>query len=168
MITKNGRHITLKKQGFKDAIFTGISGVHYVISELSRRGLVAMATIRNTAGIDVVVTDGRNFHANIQVKSSSKKATHFALGKKPVPVSGHLYYAFVRWLKNEDRYEVFLETSARVRKVAEEVRAKDIQHHIKIFGDNYFFVIRGEFAKNVSRLKRNWERFGLKNKNQVL
>ena len=29
----------------------GIAGVHYVVSELSRRGLVALPTIRNTAGI---------------------------------------------------------------------------------------------------------------------
>lgn len=34
----------------------GIAGVHYVVSELSRRGLIALPTIRNTAGIDIIVS----------------------------------------------------------------------------------------------------------------
>ena len=33
----------------------GISGVHHVVSELSRRGLVALPTIRNVAAYDVLV-----------------------------------------------------------------------------------------------------------------
>lgn len=32
----------------------GIAGVHFVVSELSLRGLVALPTIRNTAGIDIL------------------------------------------------------------------------------------------------------------------
>jgi hypothetical protein len=31
----------------------GVSGVHFVVGELSRRGWVALPTIRNTKGIDV-------------------------------------------------------------------------------------------------------------------
>ena len=35
----------------------GAAGVHHVVSELSLRGLIALPTIRNTAGVDVIVTN---------------------------------------------------------------------------------------------------------------
>lgn len=39
---------------------TGVAGVHFVVSKLTLRGLIALPTIRNTAGIDILVseTDG--------------------------------------------------------------------------------------------------------------
>lgn len=42
----------------------GIAGVQFVVSELSLTGLGALPTIRNTAGVDVLVatTDG-SWHA---------------------------------------------------------------------------------------------------------
>ena len=56
----------------------GIAGVHYVVAELSRRGMVALPTTRNTAAYDiVVVTPDGDKHANIQVKASSKRVTFF-------------------------------------------------------------------------------------------
>lgn len=43
----------------------GIAGVHYVAAELSRRGMVALPTTRNTAAYDiVVVTQAGDKHAN--------------------------------------------------------------------------------------------------------
>jgi len=46
----------------------GASGVHYVASELSFRGMLALPTIKNTPGYDLIVTsrNGKK-HANIQV-----------------------------------------------------------------------------------------------------
>jgi hypothetical protein len=32
----------------------GIAGVHHVVSELSRRGLIALPTVKNTAAYDIV------------------------------------------------------------------------------------------------------------------
>jgi hypothetical protein len=59
---------------------TGIAGVHYVVSELSRRGMIALPTIRNMGAYDIVVAsaDGRR-HANIQVKTSSKRVTFWLM-----------------------------------------------------------------------------------------
>lgn len=39
----------------------GAAGVHYVASELSFRGMIALPTIRNTAGYDLIVVsaDGK-------------------------------------------------------------------------------------------------------------
>lgn len=51
----------------------GIAGVHHVVSELSRRGLIALPTTRNVAGYDVIVlTPDGTKHANLQVKTSLK------------------------------------------------------------------------------------------------
>ena len=60
-----------KSKQRSDTALIGAAGVHYVVSELSRRGLIALPTIRNTSGIDVIVTgrDGSR-HANLQVKTS--------------------------------------------------------------------------------------------------
>ncbi len=35
----------------------GVAGVHFVVSELTLRGLIALPTIRNTAGIDIHVSE---------------------------------------------------------------------------------------------------------------
>ena len=100
----------------------GIAGVHFVVSELSLRGLIALPTIRNTAGIDVIVSspDG-SWHANLQVKTSQRKVASWPVGKRydqwRVKDS---YYIFVRFLQNESRFEAFLE-SADI--VAQQVQA---------------------------------------------
>jgi hypothetical protein len=56
----------------------GIAGVHFVVSELTLRGLIALPTIRNTAGIDILVSepDGAD-QAALQVK------TYFSSRKMP-------------------------------------------------------------------------------------
>lgn len=88
----------------------GIAGVHYVVSELSRRGMIALPTVRNTAAYDVIVVsqDGRH-HANIQVKASQWKVGYFLappLDKIRTGPADH--YVFVRWLENEHRFEAFM------------------------------------------------------------
>lgn len=87
----------------------GISGVHYIVSELSRRGLVALPTVRNTAGYDIIVSNSEGTkYANIQVKTSLKRVAFF-----PMPPSKKIndhrtaYYALVRWLPKEGRFECF-------------------------------------------------------------
>jgi|SRR5438034_1726725 len=89
---------------------TGIAGVHHVVAELSRRGLIALPTIRNLAAYDLIVTtlDGRR-HANIQVKASQKRASFFLMPPSASVRAGpHDYYVLLRWLRNESRYEGFM------------------------------------------------------------
>jgi hypothetical protein len=54
-----GKNRKLENNAFptKDTALIGAAGVHFVVSELSLRGLIALPTIRNTAGVDVLVTD---------------------------------------------------------------------------------------------------------------
>jgi hypothetical protein len=55
----------------KDKSLIGAAGVFHVAAELSLRNMIALPTIRNTAGYDLIATslDGTS-HANIQVKTS--------------------------------------------------------------------------------------------------
>ena len=58
-----------------DNALIGIAGVHHVVSELSRRGLVALPTVKNTAAYDIVALNVEGtWHANIQVKTSSTRS----------------------------------------------------------------------------------------------
>ncbi len=119
----NEAHLTIINQGGDwermekvDKALIGAAGVHFVVSELSLRGLIALPTIRNTAGIDVVVVnkDG-TWHANIQVKTSRNKVAFWPIGRHYKEWLGaNNWYAFVRYLPNESRFEVFLESSDRV------------------------------------------------------
>jgi len=40
-----------------DPILTGVAGAYYVAAELSRRGIVATMTLRNTPGVDILASD---------------------------------------------------------------------------------------------------------------
>ncbi|MDF2462432.1 MAG: hypothetical protein K0Q43_667 [Ramlibacter sp.] len=95
----------------------GIAGVHYVVSELCRRGMVALPTVRNMAAYDIVaLNEEGSRHANIQVKTSSKCASFF-----PMPPPEHVragvrdFYVLVRWREERKAYEAFLLTGRQAR-----------------------------------------------------
>ena len=96
----------MKKTAVPNAL-VGIAGVHYVAAELSRRGLIALPTIRNTAAYDIIVItpDGKK-HANIQVKTSLKEKTKFwrMPPAKEVRTMPNDYYVLVRWVEREKRF----------------------------------------------------------------
>ncbi len=106
----------------------GIAGVHYVVSELSLRGLIAMPTIRNTPGIDVLVAepDG-SAQAVLQIKTSGRKKIQQER-RQWWPVSEpdkclkcpNAFYVFVRYDRDEERFEAFLETADAVAKQVED------------------------------------------------
>ena len=73
---------------------TGVAGVHFVVGELSRRGWVALPTIRNTKGIDVLASkDGKA--VEIQVKSRAKGRAWMLTKSAETLVSKNLFYVFV-------------------------------------------------------------------------
>jgi lysine/ornithine N-monooxygenase len=105
-----------------DNALIGAAGVHFVVSELSFRGLIALPTMRNTAGIDVLVSncDG-SWHANLQVKTSKNKVGFWPVGYRYKDLKGeNNYYVFLRYLKDEKRFEAFLETADKVARQVEE------------------------------------------------
>lgn len=100
----------------------GIAGVHYVASELSRRGMVALPTTRNTAAYDiVVVTPKGNRHANVQVKASSKRVTFFPMPPvEKIRAGPRDFYVLVRWLDDTRQFEGFLLTGREAKNAVRE------------------------------------------------
>ncbi|MBZ5694504.1 MAG: aspartate ammonia-lyase [Acidobacteriia bacterium] len=84
----------------KDKLSTalsGISGEYFVAAELSRHGLIAAVTLRNTRGIDILASrPGGKKPATIQVKTLQRGNKHWLLSKNDERSKGkHHYYVFV-------------------------------------------------------------------------
>lgn len=103
----------------------GVAGVHYVAYRLSVRGLIVLPTIRNTAGIDLLVQDPESgMHASLQVTSSLKKVSFWPTSKpEKCPRGAGCYYVFLRWRPDRETFEAFLESADAVAdQVAENAR----------------------------------------------
>ena len=140
----------------RDTSLIGAAGVHFVVSELSLRGLIALPTIRNTAGVDVVVTNkSGTWQANLQVKSSRSRVSFWPVGKKYNDwVGGNNYYVFVRYDPNTSTLEAFLASSEEVARQAAKGREMDKQKGLKEWAP--CFGPKGD----LDRLKAQWNGFG--------
>ena len=143
----------------------GIAGVHFVVAELSRRGLIALPTIRNTSGYDIIVTtpDGKE-HANIQVKTSQRRVTFW-----PMPPSNKIhattkdYYVLLRWIEKDRQFEGFMAKGREARSAvamnekrqwnsARQRRRRSVWPSIHV---------GGEWSKQETLWKRRWETWTL-------
>lgn len=139
-----------------DTSLVGAAGVHTVVAELSLRGLIALPTIRNTAGVDVVVSDkSGTWHANLQVKTSRSRVGFWPIGKKYVEwVGPNNFYVFLRFNKKLARFEIFLESSAKVAEnCADGVRIEK-ERGLKQWAPCFYP------RDGLEQLKAQWEKFG--------
>lgn len=87
-----------KKKNSKDKILSGIAGEYFVAGELSRRGYIASITLRNTAHVDILASNGKQA-INIQVKTKCiERSEVWALGGKPLEyknIKDTIFYVFV-------------------------------------------------------------------------
>ena len=89
---------------------TGAAGEFFVAGELTKKGYVASITIRNTKGIDVLVSseDGRTTRA-IQVKSSTGKNKAWILSQKAEDeFNDNLFYVFVNLKDSSERADYYI------------------------------------------------------------
>lgn len=140
---------------------TGIAGVHYVVSELSLRGLIALPTTRNTAGVDVVVLEpDATAWAAIQVKSSSRVKTGeggrqwWPMGRPDKSLKGpNVFYIFLRYRKEEKEFEAFLESANEVVTQVEENLRED-----QAIGRRYMpFWGLPATEEDQNKLAQNWQ-----------
>ena len=132
----------------------GAAGVHFVVSELSLRGLVALPTIRNTAGIDILVSepDGSG-QASLQVKTRSNKADYWPTSGPERCLKGpHSFYVFVRYLPDKERFEAFLESGTNVAKQVQENLLYDKERGAKEFP---YWELSSEEEKE--KLQKKWK-----------
>jgi hypothetical protein len=78
-------------------ILSGIAGEYLVAGELSRRGYIASITLRNSKGVDILVTNEKATRtAAIQVKTKYGKGTAWVLSEKAEKYHAeNLFYVFV-------------------------------------------------------------------------
>jgi hypothetical protein len=100
----------------------GAAGVYHVVSDLSRRGMIALPTIRNTKGYDIIVTNPTGTkRANIDVKTSQKRVGFWPMPSSRVICHGpHDYYVLLRWLESAGRFEGFMLTGIEALKGVKE------------------------------------------------
>ena len=141
----------------RDKALMGAAGVHFVVSQLSVRGLIALPTIRNTAGIDIVVVNKiGTWQANLQVKTSRSKVSFWPVGKHYDAWRGkNNYYVFVRFLRAERQFEAFLESANRVADHLAVRSSKEKERGLKQWAPCWY--LQGE----EQRLRQQWLAFGL-------
>jgi len=141
----------------RDTSLIGAAGVHFIVSELSMRGLIALPTIRNTAGVDIVVTNkAGTWHANLQVKSSRSCVCFWPVGTRYNDwVAANNFYVFVRYNSNIKTLEAFLASSEEVARLVAQSRILEKEKGLKAWVP-CFYPAKAEF----DRLKGQWAKFG--------
>jgi len=143
----------------------GIAGVHYVVSELSRRGVVALPTTKNIAAYDIVALNQEGtWHANIQVKASSKRVAFFPmLPAERVRAGQKDFYVFVRWLEGEKRYQGFLLTGKQAKRAVEEACTLQQVSISKGTRKKHFPTVHvgTQLSEEAKRWERAWENWRL-------
>lgn len=78
-------------------VLSGVAGEYFVAAELSRRGFIASLTLRNTRGIDILVTNSdATKSVGIQVKTSQGSKKSWILNKKVEEgMASNLFFVFV-------------------------------------------------------------------------
>lgn len=78
-------------------ILAGVSGEYFVAAELSRRGYISSVTLKNTKGIDILVTnESATKTIGIQVKTNQNDRRTWVLNSKAEEFyADDLFYVFV-------------------------------------------------------------------------
>jgi hypothetical protein len=91
---------TLKTKSMQKipSILAGVAGEYFIAAELSRRGWIASISLRNTRGIDVLVTNSDASHSiTIQCKTTQGSERVWMLNERCERfVSDDHFYVFVR------------------------------------------------------------------------
>lgn len=102
----------------------GACGVFYVSAELSRRGWIAMPTIRNTSGIDIIASKD-NRDVKIQVKTNSYGKIKYPMNKSnEALIADDLYYVFVTLKDERERPDFYILRSEFVARYIKETHEK--------------------------------------------
>jgi hypothetical protein len=102
-----------------DTILTGVAGEYLVAGELSKKGYIASITLRNTRGVDILVSNrDATKSVGIQVKSTKySDSRQWMLNEKSEKYyADNLYYVFVNLKEGDERPDFFVVPSKIVAK----------------------------------------------------
>jgi hypothetical protein len=79
------------------AVLSGVAGEYFVAAELSRRGHIASLTLKNTRGVDILVSNADATRSvGIQVKAIQSRRPAWLLKKSAEEgTASNLFYVFV-------------------------------------------------------------------------
>ena len=103
-------------------IQSGVSGEYFVAAELSRRGYLCSITLKNTKGVDVLVSNESSSRLlGVQVKTNNGERKAWLINKKAEKLSeDNLVYVFVNLKKLNELPEFYIVPSKVVAKQVEE------------------------------------------------
>lgn len=133
----------------------GAAGVHFVAMRLSLRGLIALPTIRNTAGLDLLVSrPGGLSLATLQVKTSQRRVRFWPAPRpEKCLTKPNAFYVFLRWLSAKETFEGFLVPGAEVAKqVAENLKKKQQRG-----SEPFYWWELPKGANEEGALRKRWE-----------
>ena len=93
----SGRGLQTTNKGALTAVQSGVAGEYLCAGELSRQGFVASITLRNSKGVDILVTkENASKKVAIQVKTNYGTSARWVLGQKAEDYyAKDLFYVFV-------------------------------------------------------------------------
>jgi len=99
-----------------NTVLAGVSGEYFVAAELSKQGLIASITLRNTKGVDILCSNSdATKTAGIQVKTNSGSNRNWILNKKAEDYfADNLFYIFVNLNNNLKHPDFFVVPSKSV------------------------------------------------------
>jgi len=102
-------------------IQSGVSGEYFVAAELSRRGYLCSITLKNTKGIDILVSNENSSKlVGIQVKTNNSTRKAWLLNKKAEELSeDNLVYVFVNLKELNELPDFYV------------VSSKEVAQHVK-------------------------------------
>jgi hypothetical protein len=143
-------------------ILAGVAGEYFVAAELSRRGWIASISLRNTRGIDILVTNQEASRSvTIQCKTSQKKDKIWILNENSENFfSDNHYYIFVSLGESSER--------PRYHIVPSKVVAEQVQQSHRLWLDTPGRAGRQHvdnsvrnFSDNENLYLERWELLGL-------
>ena len=116
----------------KSRVLSGVSGEYFVAAELSRLGYIASITLRNTKGIDILVSnEDASKSVGLQIKTNQGLRKAWLLGEKCENYfSDNLFYVFVNLKAQKSRPDYHVVPS----KVVSEYTKKDYSEWINTPG----------------------------------
>jgi hypothetical protein len=147
----------------KDKALIGAAGVFHVSAELTMRRIIALPTIRNTAGYDIIATtqDGTR-HANIQVKTSEHRPDSWPICEKLESVKDGPddYYVLLCRNRSNDTFECYMLTGSEMKK-----GLMKEEEGYKAKGRERKFIRCSDFdkeGKDAARFEKQWKEWNLK------
>lgn len=145
-----------------ESTLVGVSGEYFVAAELSLRGYLASMTLRNSRGIDIIVSNSDASHSvSVQVKTSKKGAPRWILTKKAETfMAKNHFYVFVLLHSESTRPDYYVVPSKVVAEHCQRTHADWLAGKKKDGSFRKDSSVR-VFEDKVGKYKERWDVLGL-------